>query len=320
MNEPPLDHLNGGVLTSSFPRVLCNGSIFPLKLFPYPFFPILFLSFLIPVTLKKELFPDQYAASNSNHPRNSSQYIPCENKDGRNRPKIPNFHLPESHRTGTGGHRFPAAFRSAADMGILYGMVARGRVVLAEFSAAQTNAGQIARQVLDKLPQGNDDTNSSYSHDRYVFHVKRTDGVAVLCMADDASERRIPFAFLEDIHGQFVRTYGRAISSAAAYAMNDEFSRVLSREMERYSNDPRADRLDRIRGEMHEMRIVMINNIEKVLERGDRLAVLVDKTAAMQGNSIRFRRQSRRYRNAMWWRNVKLSGSISPFLLPLCFS
>ncbi|CAI0389181.1 unnamed protein product [Linum tenue] len=228
-------------------------------------------------------------------------------------------------------------------MGILYGMVARGRVVLAEFSAAQTNAGQIARQVLDKLPQGNDDINSSYSHDRYVFHVKRTDGVAVLCMADDASERRMPFAFLEDIHGQFVRTYGRAISSAAAYAMNDEFSRVLSREMERYSNDPRADRLDRIRGEMHEvgqMRIVMINNIEKVLERGDRLAVLVDKTAAMQGNSIRFRRQSRRYRNAMWWRNVKLSlmllvfifllvayivfslvcnGSISPFLLPLCF-
>lgn len=72
-------------------------------------------------------------------------------------------------------------------MGILYGMVARGKVVLAEFSATQTNANAIARQILDKIPQGNDDSSASYSHDRYIFHVKRTDGLTVLCMADDAS-------------------------------------------------------------------------------------------------------------------------------------
>lgn len=64
---------------------------------------------------------------------------------------------------------------------------------------------------------------------------------------------RIPFAFLEDIHQRFVRTYGRAVLSAQAYAMNDEFSRVLSQQMEYYSNDPNADRINRLKGEMSQV-------------------------------------------------------------------
>jgi len=56
-----------------------------------------------------------------------------------------------------------------------------------------------------------------------------------------------------------------------------------------------------------QVRSVMIDNIDKVLERGDRLELLVDKTANMQGNTVRFRRQARRFRNTVWWRNVKLA-------------
>ncbi|PIN24024.1 Synaptobrevin/VAMP-like protein [Handroanthus impetiginosus] len=192
-------------------------------------------------------------------------------------------------------------------MAILYALVARGSVVLAEFSATSTTANSIARQILDKIAHGKNDTNVSYSQDRYIFHVKRTDGLTVLCMAEDTAQRRIPFAFLEDIHQRFVRTYGRAILSAQAYAMNDEFSRILSQQMDYYSNDPNADRINRLRGEMSQVRSVMIENIDKVLERGDRLELLVGKTSTMQANSFRFRKQSRRFRNTMWWKNVKLT-------------
>ncbi|KAB1204640.1 hypothetical protein CJ030_MR8G012712 [Morella rubra] len=191
-------------------------------------------------------------------------------------------------------------------MAFLYALVARGSVVLAEFSATSTNASAIARQILEKIP-GNADTHVSYSQDRYIFHVKRTDGLTVLCMADENAGRRTPFAFLEDIHQRFVRTYGRAVHSAHAYAMNDEFSRVLSQQMEYYSNDPNADRINRLKGEMSQVRNVMIENIDKVLDRGDRLELLVDKTANMQGNTFRFRKQARRFRSTVWWRNVKLT-------------
>ncbi|PWA82706.1 Longin domain-containing protein [Artemisia annua] len=219
-------------------------------------------------------------------------------------------------------------------MTILFTLVARESIVLAEYSGTSTNASTIARQILEKIT-GNNDMNVSYSQDRYIFHVKRTDGVTVLCMADDVAGRRIPFAFLEDIHQRFVRTYGRAVLSAQAYGMNDEFSRVLSQQMDYYSNDPNADRMNRLQGEMSQVRNVMIQNIDKVLERGDRLESLVDKTANMQTNTLRFKKQSRRFRNTMWWRNVKfmvilgfallgilyivLAFACQGFSLPSCF-
>lgn len=64
---------------------------------------------------------------------------------------------------------------------------------------------------------------------------------------------RIPFSFLEDIHARFVKTYGRACHTAPAYGMNEEFSRILSQQMDYYSNDPNADRMNRIRGEMNQV-------------------------------------------------------------------
>lgn len=62
-----------------------------------------------------------------------------------------------------------------------------------------------------------------------------------------------------------------------------------------------------------QVRNVMIENIDKVLERGDRLELLVDKTTNMQGNTMRFRKQARRFRNTVWWKNVKLMYVFPPF-------
>ncbi|KAF6158128.1 hypothetical protein GIB67_014922 [Kingdonia uniflora] len=203
-------------------------------------------------------------------------------------------------------------------MTILYALVARGSVVLAEFSSTSTNANAIARQILEKIP-GNDDSHVSYSQDRYIFHVKRTDGLTVLCMADDSAGRRIPFAFLEEIHGRFVKTYGRAVHTALVYAMNDEFSRVLSQQIDYYSNDPNADRINRLKGEMNQVRGVMIENIDKVLERGDKLELLIDKTTTMQGNTMRFRKQARRFKSTVWWRNCKLTVGLIVLILIIVY-
>ncbi|XP_020572748.1 vesicle-associated membrane protein 711-like [Phalaenopsis equestris] len=204
-------------------------------------------------------------------------------------------------------------------MAILFALVARGSVVLAEFSSTHTNGSAIARQILEKIT-GTQDSNVSYSQDRYIFHVKRTDGITVLCMAEETAGRRIPFLFLENIHGRFIKAYGRACHSALAYAMNDEFSRVLSQQMNYYSSDPNADRINRMRCEMSQVRNVMLDNIDKVLERGDRLELLVDKTANMQEKTFHFRKQARRFQSTVWWRNVKLAASLIILLLIILYA
>lgn len=75
-------------------------------------------------------------------------------------------------------------------MTILYALVARGTVVLAEFSAASGNASTIARRILEKLPAGGD-SRVSYSQDRHIFHIMKAEGLTFLCMASDTFGSKI---------------------------------------------------------------------------------------------------------------------------------
>lgn len=190
-------------------------------------------------------------------------------------------------------------------MAILYALVARGTVVLAEFAAVTGNTGAVARRILEKLPP-DPDSRMCFSQDRYIFHVLRADGLTFLCMANDTFGRRVPFSYLEDIQMRFMKNYGRIAHSALAYAMNDEFSRVLHQQMEYFSSNPGADTLNRVRGEVSEIHTIMVENIDKILDRGDRISLLVDKTATMQDSTFHFKKQSRRLRRALWMKNAKL--------------
>jgi len=50
-------------------------------------------------------------------------------------------------------------------------------------------------------------------------------------MADEEFGRRVPFAFLEDIKNRFKSAYGNRGKTAMAYAMNEEFGKVLKKQM-----------------------------------------------------------------------------------------
>ncbi|KAG8046268.1 hypothetical protein GUJ93_ZPchr0008g11408 [Zizania palustris] len=192
-------------------------------------------------------------------------------------------------------------------MAIVYAVVARGTVVLAEFAAVSGNAGAVARRILEKLPPDAECRRLCFAQDRYIFHVLRAAGaLTFLCMANDSFGRRIPFLYLEDIHMRFMKNYRRIAQSALAYAINDEFSRMLHQQMEFFSSNPTVDTLNRLHGEVDEIHTVMVDNIEKILDRGDRISLLVDKTSTMQDSAFHFRKQSKRLRRALWMKNAKL--------------
>lgn len=205
-------------------------------------------------------------------------------------------------------------------MAILYGLVARGTTVLAEFSAVTGNAGAVVRRILEKLSETESaESRLCFSQDRYIFHILVSDGFIFLCMANDTFGRRIPFSYLEDIRMRFMKNYGRVAPYSPAYAMNDEFSRVLHQQMEFFSSNPSADTLSRVQGEVGEIRTIMVDNIDKILERGDRIELLVDKTATMQDSSFHFRKQSKRLRRALWTKNAKLLAMLTCLIVLLLY-
>ena len=183
--------------------------------------------------------------------------------------------------------------------------MSRGTIVLAECSATQGNANTVARRILERIPSG--DSRQSYTQDRHLFHILSENGLTFLCMSDEGMGRRVPFAFLEEIRGRFVQAYGSAAQTALAYAYNTEFSRILHQQMEYFSFNPNADVINRVRGEVSEVKNIMVENIERVLDRGEKIELLIDKTDQLQGDAFQFRRNTRKLKSEMWWKNFRLA-------------
>lgn len=59
----------------------------------------------------------------------------------------------------------------------------------------------------------------------------------------------------------------------------------------------------------------MVENIEKVLERGEHIDILVDKSDGLETESLRFKKQSGRLRNTMWWQDKKMCGILTAILV-----
>ncbi|KAL6044494.1 Vesicle-associated membrane protein, variant 2 [Balamuthia mandrillaris] len=227
-------------------------------------------------------------------------------------------------------------------MPIIYSLVARGATVLAEHAAASGNFIEVSRLILDKI-SSTQTGRMSYSYDRYTtfksssssslllvfrfcfsfsfhlffaamlipsfrhyFHYLASEGLIFLCMSDEEFPRRIAFAFLEDIKNRFMAVYRKTYQTAMAFGMNDEFSRVLQRQMEYFSYDPSVDKIGMVQAKVDETKKVMVENIERVLDRGEKIELLVSRTEQLQDQSYKFSRESKRLRWAMCYTNVKL--------------
>ena len=152
-----------------------------------------------------------------------------------------------------------------------------------------------------------------------------------LCMTTDESlGRALPFLFLDEVQQRFRQTYAtRAalVQSALPFGLN-EFRKVLEDRMRSYSSSTaeeeerrgdsegssllpsrsskeEEDKLQRVQGELDQVKGVMVQNIERVLERGERIEILVDKTEHLHQTAIQFRKRTTQLKTKMWWKSKR---------------
>jgi hypothetical protein len=143
------------------------------------------------------------------------------------------------------------------------------------------------RVLLAKIPE--QDGKMSYVYDKHIFHYIVDAGMTFLCMADESTKRRITFAFLEDIKTLWREKYGSVEQSALAFSLNDIFSPVLRQRMEYFSENPNAaDGIARVQAQIDNVKEVMVENIDRVLERGEKIELLVDKTEKLNQQAFKF--------------------------------
>ncbi|KAJ2610442.1 hypothetical protein H4S08_003608 [Coemansia sp. RSA 1365] len=192
--------------------------------------------------------------------------------------------------------------------GIIYALVARGSVTLAEHSSTTGNFQQVTQAILEKIPPN--DSKLTYVYDRYLFHYISEKGIVYLCIADDKFGRRIPFAFLQDMIERFGEAFSSSeVETASEYGLNS-FARTIAKQMDYYSRNPQVDSIRQVQGEISQVKDVMVQNIERVLERNDRIEILIDKSNNLNNAAFAFRKRSTALKRQYWWRNQKLMATI----------
>jgi len=190
-------------------------------------------------------------------------------------------------------------------MPIIAALNSRGNIVLAEYCPPGNNFPQIARKLIEQIPS-TPDSKKSYSYESFNFNYIAEGGLTYICMSDQEMGLRVPYAFLFDINNRFKATFREKLLTAGHMAMNDTFSRVLRDRTEFFSNDKNADKINKVKGEIEDAKQIMVKNIDKVLERGERIEMLVSKTDDLHTQSQSFKKKSTQLKRKMCCQNAKL--------------
>lgn len=178
--------------------------------------------------------------------------------------------------------------------GIYYSLVAaQDGNVIAEYQRIKGNHPINAKKVLQNIPKGVNERRS-FTHQKLCYNVQTdAQGTTFMCVTDESFSRVTAFNFLEAAK----KTCGPLKSAPPAMFTQ------LKRETDFFS-DPKNDKISKIKTEIGQVKDVMIDNIEKILERGDRIDNLVQKTEGLEKQSTQFKANATSLKNKMFLKKI----------------
>jgi len=127
----------------------------------------------------------------------------------------------------------------------------------------------------------------------YTFHAYgRTEGVAGIIISDKEYPALVAHQLLSKVVDEFLSQYPRT-----SYAMADPKELPfpqLKDYIEKYQDPQQADSIMKIQKELDETKIVLHKTIESVLERGEKIDTLVEKSNDLSAQSRMFYSQAKK--------------------------
>lgn len=201
--------------------------------------------------------------------------------------------------------------------------IAYNTTILAEHTASpSSNTTTLASVILPKISH-EQPQKLTYTHNQNLIHYiadapsdhptpadPSAGGLTFLVVAREDLGRRVPFGYLVEIRKRFLSQYDptrtdfSALPPYGAAAFNGKMKALMTEYGTTQAG--KDDAISKAQREIDDVRAIMTENIDRVLERGERIDLLVDKTDRLGGSARDFRVRSRGLRRRMWWKNVRL--------------
>ena len=215
-------------------------------------------------------------------------------------------------------------------MALTYGAIARGAVIVCDYGTAALSVSQVAQKILQKIPDeptmGQAVWRKSYRFNGNVYHYEtdQTDSDAVLTVmvvTPESSQEhtssalsRTAFRCLAELKNQFLGdpAVEQKWPTASANSLTPLFARAIADALHQHSKSlslpsgAGGDSLATARAKIDDVKEIMISNLDKTIQRGDKLDSLLERTDILADSATEFHQRSRSLQRNIWWQNWKL--------------
>ncbi|KAJ3677910.1 hypothetical protein LUZ60_001713 [Juncus effusus] len=185
-----------------------------------------------------------------------------------------------SSSSGSGGGGDPIMLANATDVSH-FGYFQRG--------AAKEFILFVARTVAKRTAHGQ---RQSVQHEEYKVHSYNRNGLCVVSFMDDHYPIRSAFSLLNKVLDEYQKAFGDSWKSAKT-DLTQPWP-YLTDALTKFQDPAEADKLMKIQRDLDETKIILHKTIESVLERGERLDSLVEKSSDLSAASQMFYKQAKK--------------------------
>jgi len=225
---------------------------------------------------------------------------------------------PRGRGSSAGASSAPASRPARGE--ILYAAVAAAQdLILVEHAFVDAsgrklegNIGQVTASYLKHFDDRVVGTFKTYvlEGDCWTYHIDANTGRWYVCCAPKDMGRRLPSSFVEELKNQFeAKRYNVAQLTAGTglQRTQEEFKKDIQVLMVKY-NDQSENSVDRPTALTAKARAIndnLMESLEKLLERQEKIELLVHRTEELSQSSNSFRRVAREVRRRAWWQEKK---------------
>ena len=170
---------------------------------------------------------------------------------------------------------------------------------LVEYDCSESaeDLSEICRRALDAIPRSSRGSRQ-YVYLGHTFNYLTSGEMVFLCIADPSCSVELPVQFLKDLRHRWERSHKS--SSAAA-----DLTILLRDLLQEFNERHGATKIKKMEQELAEVTEVMKVNIDCVLQRGEKMNSLVDKTSGLRSDGMAFRKMAHDAKNKQWWEGAQ---------------
>ncbi|CBH15001.1 synaptobrevin, putative [Trypanosoma brucei gambiense DAL972] len=151
----------------------------------------------------------------------------------------------------------------------------------------------------------NNATSSGSAAPQLSYHICTDNELAFAILSDMGLTRHKAHATLDEASKTFRKMFVESVASFTPKAVEvfvKPYRDLLLRSSDGGSSD---DKVNKVKKAVDEVKEIALDNVERVMQRGQRIDDIVRSTEDLQLQAQGFQRSSRDLRQQMWWSSVK---------------